>query len=403
MKFKYTGLDSNYDKVSSFIEAESLEEAKKKLSSIGIIFNSIKKVHSISSVSFFTKVFTKKELATVSRDLSFYIKSGITLASALKLSISQYEDNKKIRTFLVDVNRSIDEGQDFYTALATQKSLKLPQFYMQSIKVSQSSGMLDVVLLELSRFIFSQDQIEKKISNALAYPMFIIISAIIMVGFMLSYVVPKVIGIFESNKQELPTITKYVLAASDFIGNNYMIMIVIFISIVLTVKIFNSQSKDFRYTFDSLMLRIPLIGNILLISELTRFSYMSSLLLRSGMTLVETLKLSSKLLDNVVLQKIFSKSSLNIVEGGKLSSSLASKKNKILPKSFIQAIALGEETSMLETVLTTQATRYDEENNDKITFMLSLLEPLMMLVVGSIIAVIVLAMMLPIFSINIGG
>ncbi|RLA73778.1 MAG: type II secretion system F family protein [Epsilonproteobacteria bacterium] len=406
MIFKYTGVDKNFKKVSATIEANSIDEAKKSLKQSGIIFNSIKMHHEHSfefMAQLFSKELTKKELSTLSRDLSFYIKSGITISSALKLAISQYSDNKKIKNFLSEVSRYIDEGKDFATSLTIQKQIKLPQFYIQSIKASQNGGMLDTVLLELSAFISKQDKIQKKISNALAYPMFIIISAILMVSFMLSYVVPKVIGIFEQNKQDLPLITKYVLASSDFVGDYYMVILVLIITAVITTKYLNKVSKNFKYSYDGIMLKLPLFGQILLISELSRFSYMCSLLLRSGMTLVETIKLSSKLLDNVVLSKIFDDSSTFVVQGGKLSSSLLGRNIDILPKSFIQSVALGEETSMLETVLSTQAMRYDEENSDKIAFMLSLLEPIMMLVVGTIIAIIVLAMMLPIFSINIGG
>ncbi len=406
MLYKYTGVDKQFKKVSATIEANNLDEAKKTLRQSGIMFNSIKaqQQNSLEFMSvLFTKELTKKELSTLSRDLSFYIKSGINISSALKLAISQYSDSKKIKNFLGEVSRSIDEGKDFATSLSIQKQIKLPQFYVQSIKASQNGGMLDNVLMELSTFISNQDKIQKKISNALAYPMFIVISALLMVVFMLSYVVPKVIGIFEQNKQELPLITKYVLASSDFVGDYYVTILVLIVSTIFAVKYLNKISPLFRYSYDGIILKLPLFGPIILISELSRFSYMCSLLLRSGMTLVETVKLSSQLLDNVVLAKIFDDSSTFVVQGGKLSSSLMSRNIDILPKSFIQSIALGEETSMLQTVLSTQAVRFDEDNSDKITFMLSLLEPIMMLVVGTIIAIIVLAMMLPIFSINIGG
>ncbi|OPX27713.1 MAG: hypothetical protein B1H07_00690 [Campylobacteraceae bacterium 4484_166] len=406
MLFRYKGFDKNSNKISSTIEAESIEEAKKLLTQSNILFSSVRKTKNKNFgflSNLFKKEFTKKELSILSRDIGFYIKSGVTISQALKLASSQYSGDKKIKFFLQSVGVTVDEGKDFATALSSQNQIKLPDFYVKSIKASQNGGMLDKVLLELSQFISQQDKIQKKISNALAYPIFIIISAIVMVAFMLSFVVPKVIGIFEANKQELPTITKYVLNSSDFLGDYYIIIIFIIVALVLTTKYLNKISSKFRYNYDKYKLKLPLFGDIILLSELSRFSYMSALLIRSGMTLVETIKMSSHLIDNKVLAKIFDNSSKFIVQGGKLSSSLFNEKINVLPKSFIQAIALGEETSMLETVLSTQAMRYNEENGDKIDFMLSLLEPIMMLVVGSVIAIIVLAMMLPIFSINIGA
>jgi general secretion pathway protein F/type IV pilus assembly protein PilC len=356
------------------------------------------------SFSFFDAKLTKKDLATLSRDLGFYMKSGVTIGVALKLAQSQYSDNKKIGEFLFSVSKLVNEGQTFADALIKQKMIKLPQFYVQSVKASQDGGILDIVLMELSEYLASQEKIEKKITNAMAYPAFIIVSAIIMVGFMLSYVVPKVVGIFSANRQELPAITKYVLASSDFVSNNYLLITIVVITITVVVKFLNNTNEEFKSKFDLFALKIPLIGKIILVSQLSRFSYMSSLLLKSGMTLVQALKLSSNLLSNTVISDIFVRTSSNVVEGSKLSNSIVKQDyKKIIPLSFIQSLSLGEETGMLEDILSSQAQRYNEENDNKISFMLSLLEPMMMLIVGGVIAVIVLGMMLPIFSMNIGA
>jgi general secretion pathway protein F/type IV pilus assembly protein PilC len=404
MKFTYNGLDSNYRKVTMELEADSLEDAKNYLRLHNIIYSNIKQSNKQMSFSFFDAKLTKKDLSTLSRDLGFYMKSGVTIGVALKLAQSQYSDNKKIGEFLFSVSKLVNEGQTFADALIKQKMIKLPQFYVQSVKASQDGGILDIVLMELSEYIASQEKIEKKITNAMAYPAFIIVSAIIMVGFMLSYVVPKVVGIFSANRQELPAITKYVLASSDFVSNNYLLITIVAITITVVVKFLNNTNEEFKSKFDLFALKIPLIGKIILVSQLSRFSYMSSLLLKSGMTLVQALKLSSNLLSNTVISDIFVRTSSNVVEGSKLSNSIIKQDYKqLIPLSFTQSLSLGEETGMLEDILSSQAQRYNEENDNKISFMLSLLEPMMMLIVGGVIAVIVLGMMLPIFSMNIGA
>jgi len=153
---------------------------------------------------------------------------------------------------------------------------------------------------------------------------------------------------------------------------------------------------------DYMLLKLPVLGKIIQVSELARFSYMASVLLNSGIPFVQTINLASKILKNSVIQKIFDEAATKVVEGSKFSTALI-KHTDIIDKSFVQAIALGEETSQVPVILKNLSELYLEENRDKISIFLSLLEPVLMLVVGGIIGFIITAMLLPIFSINIQG
>jgi general secretion pathway protein F/type IV pilus assembly protein PilC len=161
------------------------------------------------------------------------------------------------------------------------------------------------------------------------------------------------------------------------------------------------QSKVFAYGVHKLMLKLPLFGDIIQKSELARFSYIASLLTRSGVPFVQTVNLSANILNNLVLRELFLESSKKVVEGKLLSNALNDSKIKI-DYAFIQAIALGEETSQLDNVLTNISELYFEENRDKISMLLTLLEPSLMLFVGGSIGFIVAAMLLPIFSMSVG-
>ena len=403
MIFKFKGIDSNGDRVSDKIEALSLEEAKQKLRAKKIIYQKIEEdTPSIfSNFDFNVKYkIPAKELASLSRELSMYIRSGITIVSALKIVQTHYEKNKKMKLFLTTVSTHLDEGKDFFTALETQSVVELPEFFKQSIKVSESGGILDEVLMELSRFLKEQDRINKEIKSAFAYPSFMIVISLLMIAFMLTFVVPQITGIFESMGQELPTPTKVVIAMGDFFNDNFKIIIALIIGVVITFMLLMKKSYAFAYAVHKLILKLPLFGGIVEKSELARFSYIASLLTRSGVVFVQTINLSANILNNLVLKELFLEASKKVVEGKLLSNAINESKTEV-DHAFVQSIALGEETSQVENVLTNISELYFEENRDKVSMLLTLLEPALMLFVGGSIGFIVAAMLLPIFSMSI--
>lgn len=402
MIFKFKGIDSNGKRISNKIEALSLEEAKSKLKAKNILYKSITE----DSTSLFDNLdfsrkykISLKELSTLSRELSMYLRSGITIVSALKIIQSHYE-NKKIKLFLNTVSTHLDEGKDFYTALEAQSVIELPEFFKHSIKVSESGGVLDEVLIELSRFLKEQDRINKEIKSAFAYPTFLIVVSLLMISLMLSFIVPQITGIFASMNQELPTPTIVVITLGDFFNNNFATILGVIFSLVVVFSIMMKKSYHFAYGVHKILLKLPIFGEIIEKRELARFSYIASLLTRSGIPFVQTINLSSNILNNLVLKELFIDSSAEVVEGKLLSKALNDSKIKI-DYSFIQSIALGEETSQVENVLTNISELYFEENRDKISTLLTLLEPALMLFVGASIGFMVVAMLLPIFSMSI--
>lgn len=404
MVFKYQGLDGSGKKVKGVLEAANLDDAKKRLRSQQIFYTKLtqEKERAVGSITLARKKsLTPTELATLSRDLSIYIKAGISIVNALKLAKNQYAKNKKISAFLATVITLLDEGKSFYQALETQSIVKLPDFYKQSVKVSEDSGIMQEVLLELSIFLKEQARINKQIQGAFAYPAFIIVVSLFMVGFMITYVVPKITGIFDQLGQELPGITKFVIAVGDFFTHHWAAMAIV---IVLSISAFGLMMKfnsRFKYAVHLFLLKLPFFGSILESSELGRFSYIASVLIRSGVPFVQTANLAANILNNTVLQRKFITASERVVEGSKFSNALM-KEGYAIDSTFVQAIALGEETSEVPAILQNLSELYFEENRDKIGVFLSLLEPMLMLTVGGIIGFIVSAMLLPIFSMNIG-
>jgi general secretion pathway protein F/type IV pilus assembly protein PilC len=403
MIFSYRGINAEGKRVKSTVEASTLTEAKAKIKANKIIIESIKEQTTslLDMLSFsFKYEIPPKELSALSRELSMYIRSGISIVSAIKIVQNHYQKHKKMSLFLRSISTSLDEGQNFYTALENQNVVTLPEFYKHSIKVSENGGILDEVLLELSRFLKEQERISKEIKGAFAYPSFMIVISLLMIAFMLSFVVPKITGIFTSMHQELPKPTQVVIAMGDFFNNHYqLLLLILFLSITLFV-IAKKKIYVFARLVDRFVLSMPYFGAIVQKSELARFAYMASLLVRSGVPFVQTINLSANILNNRVLKEIFQNASTQVVEGKLLSHAINN--SKYIDYAFVQAIALGEETSELENVLVNISELYFEENRDKISFLLTLLEPALMLFVGGSIGFIVAAMLLPIFSMSIG-
>ncbi|RBQ31950.1 hypothetical protein CRU92_04060 [Arcobacter sp. FW59] len=405
MLFKYKGYDSNGLKVKSQVEALNIEEAKLKLKAKSILHTSIEEYQDfIFSKSYFKRIRTIKpvDLSHISRDLSIYLNSGISLIQAIDLLKQRYKNIKVLGSFFESISTHLDEGKTFYQALDTQTVIKLPEFYKQSIKISENGGLLEIVLMEMSIFLKEQSRIKNQVTQALAYPLFILMVSFFMVGFMLSFIVPKITGIFTQMKQELPTSTKIVIALGDFFQNNYYIIVMFLFVFIMSFIFLLKKSERFEFIFDRFCLKIPFFSKIIEQSELSRFAYMNSVLIKSGIPIVQAINLSSNILKNSVIKRVFIEASKSVVEGKKLSVLLANNKIYNIDEAFIHSISIGEDTSRLSQILSNLASIYNEANKDKTTVLLSLLEPIFMLIVGGIIGFIVFAMLLPIFSMNLG-
>jgi len=402
--YKYKGFNSQGKKEKGTIEAASLEEVKLKLKARSVLYESIKE----ETPSFFksfqnrrASVIPNKVLINLSREIAAYIRSGMTIVSTTKLLANQYKGDKRTALFLSTVGTYLDEGKSFHAALDTQNIYTLPHFYKQSVKVSEERGVMEVVLVELARFMKEQERLNKEVGSAMFYPGFMILVALGAISFMFAVVVPRITDIFKQMKQDLPPITEVVIGIGDFMGANFQLMGIILVLFVIAFSYLMKNVPAFKYGFDTLALKVPLFGEIIQKSELGRFAYMNALLIRSGVPMVQSINLSSQILKNSVISGILQKAAKKVVEGSKLSSALASSED-IVGIGFIQSIALGEETSNVPDVLSNVAELYFEDNKDKIGILLSLMEPMLMLLVGGVIGAIVIAMLLPIFSMNVG-
>lgn len=402
MLFKYKGINKLGKNISGEIEAFSLQEAKQKLKSNNILYKTVKEGANFKISNFQPQDMSGLLLSNFSKELSSYLGSKMTILTALKLLSGQHQHDKKYSYFIDSLITMIDEGKSLYQALNNQTVYTLPDFFIQSVNVGGEWGKLTEVLINMGNFFTGQTKIKKQVSSALAYPIFILIVAIGMTSFLIAFIVPKITGIFKDNGQELPPITQYVLSLSDFLINHYILLVVIFVIIFIGFKSLYKFNIFFKIMYDSLLLKIPVVGDLIQNHELSRFSYILSLMLRSGVSYAFSINLASTTFSSMPLKNKFINASIKVIEGNKLSQSLQMVQGIKLKRNFMQALALGEESSEVANIIQNISELYQSENKDKIKLLLTMIEPLMMLLIGGIVGIIVAAMLLPIFSMNLG-
>ena len=404
MQYKYKGLTKEGKKVKGVIVAGSLNEAKGILKSKGIFYQSLEEGGGGALLSNLKKrPMNGALMSAFSKELASYLDSGMTIVTALKLMHNQHKNEKKYASFIEEVNKMVEEGKSLYVALNSQSVYELPDFFLQSINVSGQSGKMADVLSTMGKFFSSQGEVKKQATNAMIYPAFIFLVAIGMSAFLITFVVPKITKIFEDTGQKLPWITQFILGLSDFFINNWLYIILSLIAIVALFQLSYAKIASFRKLVDSILLRVPVIGSIIQNYELGRFSYILSLMLDSGVSYAQAVQLASTTFNNRALRELFDKASAKVIEGNKLSVALYRTKGAKIKRNFMQSLALGEESSSVSSVLKSMAKFYNEENRDRIKVLLSLMEPFMMLFIGAIVGTIVLAMLLPIFSMSLGA
>lgn len=402
MLFKYKGFDKTGKKVKGTVTASSVEEAGQKLRNSGIYHEGLTASKEFSLDAFSKRQMPTDLLSTFSKELSSYLNSGMTILTAIKLLENQHEGEKRYVSFLNSIKTMIDEGKSLFNALNAQKVYAMPDFFLQSLNVAGQSGKMVKVLTNMGNFFSAQNKIKKQVKGAMTYPAIIFIVAIGMTSFLIAFVVPKITEIFEDTGQALPPITQFVLALSDFLTSHYIAIIVTLVLFILAIKLSYAKLEGFHRIIDSLLLKMPVLGTLIQNHELGRFSYILSLMLSSGVAYAQAVGLAKATFSNYGLRALFEKASVKVLEGNKLSNALQMTKGVKLKRNFMQSLALGEESSEVAQILNNTSTLYAEENEDKLKLLLSLLEPFMMLFIGTVVGVIVSAMLLPIFTMTQG-
>ena len=406
MLFHYKGIDSNGKNIQSRIEAESKNDALKKIQNLNIYIEKLKEIKSEGFLSnirdYLHHRYNKipiNSLSSLSKELSIYLKSGMNLTQSLTL-LKEQQDTIKMEQFLNYIYKIMIEGSSFSNALKEQTIYFIPEFYLKTIEASESSGNLEQVLDQLAKLLKENKQLEDEVQNALMYPIFIFTMAMFVVIFLINYVIPKITKIFDQMNQELPLSTQIVVGVGDFmqLWGSY-IFFTIFFAILISLSIIKAN-EHIQIKIDLFLLKLPLVGKLIFVSEIARFSVITSNLLKAGMPFVKSIFLATKTFKNKAILQEFNKVNKNIVEGKSLSKSLSEIKNINIPKSFIHSVGIGESSGNLPEMMENISEIYSYDMKNKKDKFLAMLEPIVILFMGVLVGFIVVAMMLPIFSIN---
>lgn len=335
------------------------------------------------------------ELALVTRQLATLSQSGLPLEEAL-LAVSQQNDEPRTQSILLGVRSRVMEGHALADGLADFPHA-FPELYRATVAAGEQSGHLDAVLERLAEFTESRQILQQHVRNALIYPIALVVTAVAIISFMLAYVVPKVVYIFENYDQQLPLLTRIMIASSDFI-RDYWIGLIVFV-VATTFGIRKILKKDGpKRSYHVLLLRLPVVRKLTRGINTARFTQTLSILAGSGVPILESLRIASQVVVNVPMREAVEEASLRVREGAMISRSLAT--SKLFPPMTTHLISSGEASGRLEEMLARAASNQEREVDGLIATLLGIMQPLLVIIMAVIVLLIVLAILLPIFEIN---
>ncbi|MBF0385636.1 MAG: type II secretion system F family protein [Candidatus Omnitrophica bacterium] len=397
--FLYKAKKPNAETVSGQIFAHSHEEAIELINQLGLIPVNIVPKDDNSSSRFRSKgSVSGKDLYIFSRQLTNLLKSGVSLLRSLSI-IEQQTQNLFLKKMIKDICSQIKNGRSLSQSLETFPEVFSP-LYVTMIKAGEESGNLREMLENISSFQKSQDEIMSKVKTALTYPLFMAGVGIITVYFILTFVVPRMGALFANLKDALPLPTKMLLMTGQFLSRGWL-WVLIFLAVLGLLAYQLGRSVKVRVALSRLLLSLPIFGEVLLKVDLARFCRTMVLLLKGGVPLIKAIKTTIPILVNEVIRKDFKQCEEDLTLGGSFGESI--KKSSKIPPMMAHLISIGEESGNLNEVLSEIAQTYEQETSEKIKVMTTLLEPVMILLVGLAVGFIVFALLLPIFQLDIFG
>lgn len=337
----------------------------------------------------------RKDLTIFTNQLKSLMKAKVDLLKSLSILYGQAE-KEKLKALVLDIHSRIKNGATFSNALV-EHSYFFPNIYINLIRIGEASGRLDEVLEELDQFLAKEEEFKMHVKTAMAYPTLMMVVGVGVLFVLFTYVIPKLSSIFVDFDYALPLPTQIMLNISSFF-TAYWWAILGGIGVVFFVILGMTKSESGRARLDWLKIHIPVFGALSLKQSLSRFCRTLALLIRSGLPIFKALEVAIPTLENAVFVKDLEVVRHEVMEGSSLTNSM--KKVAFFPSFLVQMISVGEEGGKLEGVLNEVANIYTQETDARLKVITSLLEPVIILVLGLILGGIVMAMLLPIFQIN---
>jgi general secretion pathway protein F len=401
--FEYTALDRTGKNLNGIIDADSSVVARQKLRGSGIFPVEVKETSSRPkglpadpiSVSALFKRVKPGELSAATRQLSILLGAGITLVASLEALISQIT-NTLLKKIMAQVKESVNEGNSLAFSLSQHPKI-FSQIYINMVRAGEASGSLDLVLDRLAEFSEHQQALRGRLSAALTYPVFMLLVGTGILFVLITFIMPKITGIFSEMHQALPLPTIVLIGTSDFLKSFWWLVLLVFVIGVILIRQFKRTQRG-NYLWDEIKIRVPILGPINSKMAIARFGRTLGSLLQSGVPLLSALEIVRNIVNNALIADVIDKAMVEIEAGKGLAAPLS--QSRWIPPIAIQMITVGEQSGELEKMLNKIAEIYEGEVESRILAMTSMLEPIMILVMAIIVFFIAISILLPLFEMN---
>ena len=335
------------------------------------------------------------ELALITRQLASLSQSGLPLEEAL-LAVAQQNDQPRTKSILLGVRAKVMEGHSLADGFS-EFPQAFPELYRATVAAGEQSGHLDAVLERLADYTEARQELRQRVTNAMIYPSALIVMAVVIIGIMLVTVVPKVVRVFENMSADLPGLTQAMIATSDFLRGWWALLLIGLAALAWGIW-WILQREGPRRRWHRFLLRMPIVGRLTRGVNTARFTRTLSILAGSGVPILEALKISAEVVENVPMREAVTEASLRVREGASIAKSLAA--SRLFPPMTIHLISSGETGGRLDEMLGRAAAGQEREVDGLIAALLGILQPLLIVLMGGVVLLIVLAILLPIFEIN---
>lgn len=397
--FEYTALDASGRQSKGILEGDTARHIRQQLrerSLLPVTVSEVTRTESARRRSFdFARRVSAADVCLFTRQLATLVRAGLPLEESL-LAISQQTERPRLQSIILGVRSKVMEGHTLANGLAEFPRV-FPEIYRATVSAGEQAGHLDGVLERLADYTESREEIRQKILAAMLYPIVLTGMCFVIVAALLTFVVPKVVSVFEASKAELPLITRVLIDTSHFLREYGLYLA---IAIVIAVALFRRSLRDpdARRRFHGLLLRLPLAGKLVRGFNTARFTRTFSILAASSVPVLEALRICGEVVTNLPMRDAVLAAAARVREGAPIGRSLAA--SRLFPPMTIHLISSGESSGELEAMLSQAADSQDRELDAILAAMVGLLGPLLIVLMGLFVMGIVFAMLLPIFQMN---
>ena len=395
--FKFEVINDAGKVVKGTINGSNVEEVRSYLESEGYQVKSVTVQSKLQTQLFSTSIGGKlsdSELAFLLTQLSTYLKAGIPLIDSVKI-LEKQSVKRSQRKLFANITYELVRGENFSNALAAQGKA-FPKLLINMVKTAEMTGDLPSILDDMVDYYTVIDRTRKQAISAMTYPIIIFIFSIMVITFILTYIIPEFVGLFEQNKAEIPTITKIVLGASDFITANALYLILGISFVILLYTVLFKYVKPFRKFMQWIMMHLPIIGQIMIYKETAMFTKTFASLLNHSVFITDSMSILSTVSSNEIYKEIINDSLEYLARGAKISDSFKGK--WAFPVVAYEMLVTGENTGKLPMMMDYVAKYYEDLHANYVKRINTFIEPVMIIILAAIVGVVVLSVIIPMFS-----